>query len=794
MNVFLRLAIATILPTILTIIFVFLEKKTSFIKIPNKYRQIIYGVCFGGLAIFGTEWGIPINGAQINVRDAAVLTAGFVFGGPAGIIAGILGGVERYIAVAWGVGTYTQVACSVSTAFAGIYAAFLRKYLFEGKEPSRALALASGLVMETFHLTMVFLTNMSDTTKAIEVVKRCTPTMIPANAIGTMLPLFFNNIFTKEEKDKVIPTITQTIQRWLLICVVIVFLITTGFMFKLQTSIAEKQTKDNLSLALQDVEQNVIDTCDTNLLNVCYNIKPLINGEQSLNDLCKAFNVSEICIVDENGIVTDCNNKLYIGFDMSSGEQSKAFLCLLGDTKEYAQEYGPISSNENVYRKFVGIKLDKGFLQVGLDSSHYQKEIVEKVYTAAENRHIGVNGFVLIANDDGEIFAKPENITINSLNELIGYNENTLQDTLFEASINEDKYTCIYQNIGDIYLVGLIPSSEAFEVRDTAVYVNSFMEILIFAIMFGMIYQLIKSIVVNKIDKVNRSLYKITNGDLDEVVNVKSNQEFLYLSNDINSTVSTLKQYIEEAKKRIEDEIEYAKNIQNSSLPHVFPVDDRFEMFALMDPAKGVGGDFYDFSRSNMAIFNFLVADVSGKGIPGAMFMMRAKSTLSGLTELQYGVEEVFTEGNTRLCNGNDAGMFVTAWQAKIDLNSGIIEYANAGHNPPVIIHNDGTCEYIKGKAGFVLGGMEGIQYKAQEIRLEPNDILFLYTDGVVEANNINKELYGEDRLLDILAKIDKTKDMENLCNEVIKDVEKFVGEAEQFDDITMLAFKYLGK
>ena len=311
--------------------------------------------------------------------------------------------------------------------------------------------------------------------------------------------------------------------------------------------------------------------------------------------------------------------------------------------------------------------------------------------------------------------------------------------------------------------------------------------------MFAMIYALIKVVIVRNVRKINNSLTKITNGDLDQKVNMKDVEEFISLSGYINTTVDTLKTYINEAKHKIEAELENAKNIQNSALNHNFPLSERFEIFALMEPAKEVGGDFYDFFRTGKDKLNFLVADVSGKGIPGAMFMMRAKSELHSLAETGIEVNDVFTYGNASLCENNDAGMFVTAWQGVVDLNTGHITYANAGHNPPVIIRTDGTVEYIRGKAGFVLAGMDGVKYKPQELQMEPGDIIFLYTDGVVEATNLEHELYGEDRLVKCLEEADKAYGMEYLCCEVIGDVGRFVGDAEQFDDITMMALMYKG-
>jgi sigma-B regulation protein RsbU (phosphoserine phosphatase) len=211
-----------------------------------------------------------------------------------------------------------------------------------------------------------------------------------------------------------------------------------------------------------------------------------------------------------------------------------------------------------------------------------------------------------------------------------------------------------------------------------------------------------------------------------------------------------------------------------------------------MDTAKEVGGDFYDFYFVNEDTLAFLIADVSGKGIPAAMFMMNAKAVLKSYAESGLDVNKVFTLGNEKLCEGNDAGMFVTAWMGFLNTKTGEVTFANAGHNPPLVRHADGSFEYLKARAGFVLAGMEGVKYRKNELQLAPGDVIYLYTDGVTEATNINDELYGEDRLLALL-NANKEASMEELCKLVKEDVFAFAGEAPQFDDITMLALKYCG-
>ena len=793
MNAYTGLVIAGLLPVIMTIIFVLLNKSKYFRMIPEAVKQIIYGVFFGIIAVIGTENGIPYEGAAINVRDAAVLAAGLVFGGPAGIIAGLIGGIERYYAVYWGVGAFTQIACSVSTALAGFYAAALRRFMFDEQKPSNSLALVIGLVMETFHLAMVFLTNMQDTERAMTVVKTCSILMIPANAISTMLSVAAARIVGKEPKVKSNQkTISQIVQTGLLISVVAMFFVTTSFNYEMQTQITDEQIKSQLNQSIFDLAADVEDASANNLLEATRQIGQEIVGDYDLNALAEKHEVSEINVVDDKGIITASTNPDFVGFDFSSGEQSAEFLCLLNGKAEYVQPYGPISYDATQYRKYAGITTRYGFIQVGYDADEFQDDISSIVSSSAKNKHVGSTGYLIVADNNLKIVSAPDQHTHTNIADY-GFDINAKADVLNTGTIDGEPVKFMYSSVEGYYIVSVLPEAEGYKVREVATYVNVFMEIMAFAVFFAMVYNLIKLVVVSNMNRVNRSLAKIADGDLASPVKVKGTSEFNQLSIDINQTVDKLKQYIAEANARIDAEIEYAKNIQQSALPHTFPNDDKYEIFALMEAAKGVGGDFYDFYKTTRHGVNFLIADVSGKGIPGAMFMMRSKTELHTLTETGIPVNDVFTYGNERLCEGNDAGMFVTAWEGNINLDTGEVHYANAGHNPPVIIRTDGTVEYIRGKAGFVLAGMEGVKYPLQEIQMNEGDIIFLYTDGVVEATNSEKELYGEDRLIECLKRADKTMGMDYLCCEVIGDVGMFVGEAEQFDDITMLALKYKG-
>lgn len=247
------------------------------------------------------------------------------------------------------------------------------------------------------------------------------------------------------------------------------------------------------------------------------------------------------------------------------------------------------------------------------------------------------------------------------------------------------------------------------------------------------------------------------------------------------------------AKQQIASELNVATHIQTSMLPRIFPAfpeQREFDVYAIMNPAKEVGGDFYDFFAIDDDRLAVVVADVSGKGVPAALFMVIAKTLIKDHAQRGSSPEEVFTDVNRLLCETNDEGMFVTAWMGVLQLSTGHLQYVNAGHNPPLIKRANGKYEYLRTKSGFVLAGMEETRYRSNGLDLTPGDALFLYTDGVTEATDGENRLYGEERLITVLND-NKEKAPEALLSAVKTDLDTFVGQAPQFDDITMLSLCY---
>lgn len=793
-----KLAVATLLPVVLSVVLYFAERKTKFGKANYWVRQAVIGVLFGGIAVLATAFGIPIEGAVLNVRNAAPLTAGLLFGGPAGIIAGVIGGVYRWFATYFGAGAFSQLACTIGCILAGFFGAGCRKFMFDNKKASCFYGFVIGGTTEVLHMLLVFITNMNDVYGAYKVVAVCAVPMILCNAVSVMLSLLLVSLIGKERIRKPMKSrqIAQIFQFLLLICVVVAFAATTAFTASLQTRIAYANADALLKLNLEDVEKDIRQASDDNLLKIARNISAKVTQRSTrpeLRALLAEYNVAGINLVDQNGKIIESTREDFIGFDMSSGRQSAEFLCLLNGEKEYVQEYQPLSGDSSISRKYAGIAFpDGGFLQVGYDAKQFQNSLTEEIRKAVMNRHIGQEGGIIVCNEQGEIIYDNGGHTGMSIYAFRDTNGVKAQPGVrFSANIGETKSLCVFSVTEGFYLIANIPTSEAMFSRNIAITILTFMETIVFAALFAHIYFLIKKLIVDNIHKINGSLSQITDGNLNVHVNVRENEEFASLSDDINATVDTLKQYIAEAESRIDRELEFARQIQHSALPTVFPpYPERrdFDIFASMDAAKEVGGDFYDFCLTDDHHLMFLVADVSGKGIPGALFMMRAKTTIKNLVESGKEIDEVFTEANKRLCENNEAEMFVTAWMGLLNTETGILQYVNAGHNPPLVRHRDGRFEYLRTRPNFILAGMEMTRYKKHELQLEKGDEIFVYTDGVTEAADTDNKLYGEERLEHILSASHGTP--EELCKIVRADIENFTKGAEQSDDITMLCVK----
>ena len=648
--------------------------------------RIGLGFLYGILSVFSTHFGIDYGDMVLNVRDLAPMAAGLYFDPVSGIIAGLIGGIERYIAGTYfDVGAYTTVACSISTCLAGFFAAFLNKFIFKGEKPSIAYAFFMGAVIEVFHMYVVFVTHRDDMRMAFLVVRTCSVPMILFSGLGLMLcTIAINKKLGKLHSPWVsIPPeevpVSNRFQTWMFCATVFVLITNFGFNYSMQTASALQEGKLDLASASYDIGNSV-------------------------------------AWIHQNGGRTN----YYSHFVGSGGT------------------FAVLDENEEL---IAGTQFDK----------YFSDDIKE----------------LMLTHNNGEYF---------------------------RAEVMGQKAYCLSRTTEEGFRVFTqIPMNEVFDGRDIQAYETMLADILVFTVIYVLISLLVQNMVVDNLLRVNKSLNKITEGDLNEKVDVYTSSEFASLSNDINLTVDALKGYIDAAKKRIEQELLLAHNIQAAALPKNFTFTRKgFELFATMNPAREVGGDFYDFFFVAADKIALVIADVSDKGVPASLFMMRSKTAIRGLAESGSEPEEIFYRVNNELCEGNELNMFVTVWMGILDLNTGDMRCLNAGHEYPAVMKNNGDYEVFRDKHHLPLGAIKDMKYTGYDMHLDPGDCLYVYTDGIPDAINVNEEEYGLKRLLNALNTY-KDASMEGLLQGVKADQDAFVGEADQFDDITMLGFRYNG-
>lgn len=355
------------------------------------------------------------------------------------------------------------------------------------------------------------------------------------------------------------------------------------------------------------------------------------------------------------------------------------------------------------------------------------------------------------------------------------------------------------QNIGEAITETSATTIAFLNQNIRTVFMNLCILALVLFLIIGLVSSRFSKTLVEPIEELTHGAEIISQGNLDYHLDIHTDGEIKDLADAFSRMTVDLKNYIENLSKvtaereRIGAELNVAAKIQEDMLPKIFPAfPDRkeFDVIASMDPAKAVGGDFYDFFMTDDDHLAIVMSDVSSKGVPAALFMVIAKTLIKNYACQMDDLGKVYEVVNNQLCEGNDEGMFVTSFMAVITISTGEMEFVNAGHNPQLWMHDGDTFDWIRTEPGFVLAGLPGIPYVSHKVQLSHGDRIFLYTDGVTEAQNSAEELFGEDRLLESLNRYGR-KPMDQLLPAVRADVDAFVDGAEQFDDITMLAFEY---
>lgn len=610
----------------------------------------------------------------------------------------------------------------------------------------------------------------------------------------------------------------KTFQKWLFLFVVIAFIVTFCISFSIESRQAKGNAVGLIRLKMEDARKQIVVNRE-NIATVrsivdaaalakarafakIIALQPSVlkRGEE-LEDIRRRLDVDELHVSDERGILIADIPAEYIGYDMAASEQSAEFLAALQDSNFALVQEPRRKGISGEMFQYAGVARagTPGIVQIGYHPKRLQRAVeVADIANLSAGFRIGKSGKIIVGEAGKIVSIDNPDFLGKSLAEY-GFSEKQLRGTSeFVATLQGVRYLCLVDRYEGYQLIGILPLAEMYLGRNEMGLFLVVGNLILFAVVFVLVSVLVQRVVIDGIYSVNRSLERITQGDLNERVEVKTNNEFVALSDGINSTVTALKQAIAEAAARIDAELEVARAIQRSSLPGLFssfPGRDEFDIYATMGTAKEVGGDFYDFFLIGENRLAVVIADVSGKGIPASLFMMTTKTLLQNLTEAGASPERVFSEANKYLCENNEIGMFVTAFMGILELDTGRFTYVNAGHNPPLFRKAGGRYSWLKSPPGFVLGGMEGTHYAERVLLFHAGDRLFLYTDGVTEALNPRQELFSDLRLEETLnADGAREMDMTTLLKHVQSEIEGFTDGAEQADDITMLGLEYRGK
>lgn len=485
-----------------------------------------------------------------------------------------------------------------------------------------------------------------------------------------------------------------------------------------------------------------------------------------LRSVQAALDCDQISIVGTNNVVVASTDPASVGFDMTSAPETDEFTAInRGEiafkTQEFRQSRGCRPSGDGgMWFKYAALPFSGGgYVLVGNTYRDFRKRYFGVFELLVEGMNVGADGYYLLVDRaDGTVTSgfKKEwtgcplaDVGIDP--QAFGEDEAVRTARVFGVRSYVRRARLPFIEM-DIYVV--IPVDEILSARNFAVTMA--------AIVVGLIF-LLGGLLFCKVIRQHERI------------------EDLFARE----------------SRRVEEDLAMARAIQANALPSVFPpypnLRDVIDIHALMRPAREVGGDFYDFFFTGPGKLALVIADVSGKGVPAALFMMRAKATLQGLLRSGLGLAEAVGRANRRLAEQNDANMFVTAWVGVVDLASGALEFVSAGHEPPLLKRADGSVVFLEETAGPSLGMMDGSAYRTRTLTLAAGDGLLLYTDGVTEARNAAREFYGAERLAATFRGLLGAKDAGVIIDGIARDVDAFAGGTEQADDITLLAFRLVG-
>ena len=716
-----------------------------------KKHPVRLGIWFGVLAIVANTAAANVAGLNVSVglRNAPPLVAAFFFGALPGVIAGAVAALWRAATPLWGVGTAFWASSAPVTFIVAVYGAALHKYVFDGRRPPAVTAAVAAAFGEVLHLSLNYCFGFANMARALEVIYAGAAPMIAGAALAAGLSACFCGSW-RGWRSNFCSSMT-----WAFVCFGLAF----GAVAAISIRNAVKQTGSALRDAVRKLEQNtdaqigyMLHCNAVSIANVIGDPAPMTLSE--MQRIADDFDVDELNIFDREGKLVATNNPQVREHNRTlrpAGPLEAYFELLEGKRTFVKEKFRPNRSNEREFAKYIGVPMpgNKAFLQLGYTWRRFEEEFSTFFFPMLADAEFGETGYFLIADAHGRVCVpvndhpKAEGMTLSEL----GFGAKNLAEPpgrAFYARVDGAWSRCIrYEDIGPWKLYAVLPLAEYHGPAALTICVSGFV-LFAFCAVFRMLLLTFRS-AQKKIDALR-----------------------------------------EAENRRREADLALARKIQLSQLREDDPDTPRYRIRAVMSPAREVGGDFYDYYELPDGKLALTVADVSGKGVPAAFFMMRAKAILKSGIYHAATVGEALTMANKRLNRNNDAFMFVTAWVGIYDPATGTLDHVSAGHNPPFLKRADGSVAMVTApRRAAALAVLPEAAYTGSVMRLRPGDKLFLYTDGVTEAMDPAGGLFGAERLRDTLAAA--AGDFIPAVERALKD---FTAGTPPSDDTTMLTLE----
>ena len=710
-----------------------------------KSRPWLVGVVFGVLGIAADPLFMVLRDWGGLVRDAPPIAAALYFGPVAGIVAGAIAAVWSSIFPSQAASVVNLWLCPFATLITAVYAAAVGRWFFDSRRPAPVPAAIVAAFGEVTHLAVDAFSNTASMSQIVGIGYWAFTNEVVAYVVLTVLVAFACGAGRGWRRNFLSGTsVAMT-----------VFAVAFGLFAVYEVRQAKAQVDLEVDDAQRRLEHDVDDQlgfmlhCNSEAITAhLKSAKPLPAAR--MRELAQFCDVDVLHVVGRDGVILASTDEAVVGWDFKSTPATSPYMGLVdGSAAFIKQRFRHSQVNPGVVAKYIGTGFPdgSGFIQLGYLHSRLEREFSKFFFPMLEDMTVGASGYYVVANRaSGRIAADAaghRGIVGKTLDE-IGLRPPPGDDGrvgAFTANVFGQLSRCRGRNVGDWCVYCVVPAVDACGSTLLTVFFVG-VQLLVICMAFQIVGHRFRE--------------------------ARAKIELLRANEDA----------------RREKDLGLAQTIQHAALPSRYPDEDDFRIYARMDAAKEVGGDFYDFFTLPSGEIGFLIADVSGKSVPGAMFMMQAKMVLrTCLFAPGEDLAAAVAEANARLCENNAAEMFVTAWIGTYDRGTRVVRYVSAGHNPPLVKRADGTVKWVRARPCSPLAAVEGVRYRVETLSLGKGDTLLLYTDGVTEATDADLELYGERRLEAAIAAADG-----KVVDTVRADVDRFVAGAEQADDITLLA------